>query len=797
MKKCISIILSFALAFTCVFSMNVANVDAASKVGKVKITYYNLDIKDGVVLKWQKVKKADGYMIYRGKLGTTKATGRVRTIVGNKKTNYVSGIYDKKNNKNKYGFVYRKYDPYQVKAFKYVKKHGKYVKKNGKRVRKVIAKSDVMYMYSTFGENGSVTGYLNIAKTAVDTTTKVLNTLGASKWGSVGKGLTSFLSNLGKGISAVNTVLGFLGFGSSKDSGPTIEEEMYAEIQDMHVELNHIDSMVEKMSDELSQFRAESKYNETLSKASDLNAQWNNFEQKYMENGMEEQLQTYEFKIREGLKAWWKGNRTDSETGIDINNVTVKYEPESGDLVLERQNGVKASESDYSYITLKEKSLPKAGSYFDMDEYQEALTDAIENGIRQGVLLDDPSEYFESANMPIFTKDGWAAASYQERNEAIEKACKDAHDVLLYKIGYIVVNQNPEMVRDTISTFKNYCTNLGKSEYGVDALIGALKSSNAFAGEIREQFNNFCATMLMKTGEYAAFTIDLIGKSNITKKSATDPGSDINIAAGNWLNAVNTIDEQSSAMSPYDDYCFVTNCRLDVLPVTAELFFSGTDPSKSDFVSCDVAPLSQKTKGREVYLVWGTDNDYYKEDIASNMIKPEQAQLINMLFLGKAHEGTFTDYLRNVCEVKYDVVFDTSTYTWDPNTYELHYIPGQEPVQFTNCITSTQLTVQNFADKDYALPTHAIIYAFHPKVSTFADQKNNDKMFYAKKMLGSYIDTATAEIKNNAILLAGAASEYQESWNSCYSYYPYDAYRQDAGKLAYGTTGSFVFVKVK
>lgn len=788
MKKIISIFLSFTLVFTSVFSANLTSVNAATKTGKVKITYYNLDIVDGVVLKWNKVKKADGYLIYRGKWGSLKATTLVKTIKNKKKLKYVSGIYHKK--KNKKGFAYKKHDPYQVKAFKYVKK-------NGKKVKKVIAKSDVLYMYTTFGENGSVPGYINIAQQAVDTTKKVITTLGVDKWGGMGKGLSSFVTNLSKGLSAVNTVLGFLGFGSSKDQGPTVEELMYEEIQDMHVELDHINSVVEKMSDELSQFRAESKYADKLRKAFDLNAQWNDFEQKYMENGMEELLQTYEFKVREGIKAWWKGTRTDDETFIDNTSITVKYEPTTNDLIYGRQNGITDDEKDYAYIKLNEKSLPTAGSYFDMDEYQDDLKSAITNGIKAGIVLDDSSEYFETANMPVFTKEGWAAATESERNEAITKVCEDAHDVLIYRIGYIVINQNPEMVRSVISTFKNYCVNLNKGEYGIDALTGAMRASSAFAGEIREQYNSFCATMIVKTGEYASFAIDVIGKSNITKKSETDPGSDINVAADNWLWAVEVIQSYAEGLSTYDDYCFVTNCRLDVLPVTAEMFYN----QNSKFEGNDVVPLKKRFKGKEIELTNCDNKDCYSENIGENMITSDQAQLINMLFLGKSHDGTYSDFLRDVCEVKDDITLDHSHYVYNEHG-QLVYVEELEKIRFDKCLTSLDFSFSNLTDSDYALPVYARVYAFHPKISKFEDIRK-EKILYQKRMTGSYIDTASGVISNNAVLLAVMGTYKDDSWNKCDANYPVDAYTDmhyhdnNTYTIGFGTKGTFVFVKVK
>ena len=70
--------------------------------------------------------------------------------------------------------------------------------------------------------------------------------------------------------------------------------KMYQEIQDMHEQLNQLNSKVDNLINQLTQFRAETSFNNRISKASEYRNRWNTFENDFIDNGMENLLSTYD-----------------------------------------------------------------------------------------------------------------------------------------------------------------------------------------------------------------------------------------------------------------------------------------------------------------------------------------------------------------------------------------------------------------------------------------------------------------------------------------------------------------------
>ena len=166
--------------------------------------------------------------------------------------------------------------------------------------------------------------------------------------------------------------------------------------------------------------------------------------------------------------------------------------------------------------------------------------------------------------------------SAEEQQKIIDRIANDTMDVLSYRIGAIEVNKDNSFTKDVINKFNNYSTNLtGKTEQGLDALLQSLYLSNAFEGEAKDSINSYCATLALKTSIYATFALDVIEKSNMTSKSEEDDGSDLMKVTNNWLKSINVISAgQQNGITGHNDYCYITNTRVQVLPVNAYFRFS-------------------------------------------------------------------------------------------------------------------------------------------------------------------------------------------------------------------------------
>lgn len=138
--------------------------------------------------------------------------------------------------------------------------------------------------------------------------------------------------------------------------------------------------------------------------------------------------------------------------------------------------------------------------------------------------------------------------------------------MLNYRNSVIVANTDTSFVRDAVTCFDNYCSNLtGTQKYGLDALLQSIHLSSGFEGQARQNLENVLGGLAARTSEYATFALDLIGKADSITKDPENPQSQLNATVDNWNNSINVIDSAiNNGISGYDDYCYLTNSRLKV-----------------------------------------------------------------------------------------------------------------------------------------------------------------------------------------------------------------------------------------
>lgn len=586
-----------------------------------------------------------------------------------------------------------------------------------------------------------VIGYVTTAGKAVNITQQAIQALGIDKMGEVGQGFSTFIKYLGKGIGTTNTILKFLGFGDGGEKHPTTTELMYAEIQEMHQEIQHIDSVVEKMSDELSDFKSEEEFRDIVNDVNRLNSEWNSFEQKNIQDGMQKRLKEYDWLIRDGVEIWCKNKTSDARIIEDIDNreLALMYE-DNGDLVYTRENGIPSEKSGYKSIVLKSKCFPEKYTSWTMDAYNDVLGKSIRDNVSNALKNGNVDEYITVHNYPIFTSAGWNNASDTEKEEALNQLCIDANNVLLFRISVGMINQNSDFVRDTIDTFNNYCTNLiGKRNTGFDAFIQALYLTNGFEGELKDSYNTFCNEMVVMTGEFATFALDVIGKSDKATKRETDPGSDANIAAQNWLNVADVLKGAiDNGLTGNDDYCYQTGNRVDIIPLT---FTFGIKCSyKGDYnvtktEVTEVAAIPQCNDEFHHNTLWDIGFKY-NGDVMSNTIPSNKAQALNYLYLSKNGTGkaNFREYLEDNCSKTFYHNYDCVT---------SQYLAGVDPNAADLTSADNNLLVSSVNDDyDIGVPIN------NPKYGDI-----NQKLVQTKKKVyGKVIDISTGKINNNAVI---------------------------------------------
>lgn len=691
--------------------MGLAGCSGGTEKAAITVTNHDLDVIDGAIFEWKKVKGAENYRIYRGELGEVTAETEVARIAasGNSAYSYKSGIFGAD---NLTGFGYGMHDAYQIKAFKTV---------GGEE--KVIAESEVYRLYDEFGENGSVLNYIDYAKKAIDTTQKAMRTLGVDKMGAYGKGLDEFLGKLSKGIGLTGTILNLFGLGGQSE--PSLTEKMYAEIQEMHAELievsNKLDNVTEavhKVSENMNQFRAETEFRDLSDRSEKLYSEWISFEQTYMEEGMDDLLDQYNWLMRDGIEEWCKNKTSSAREAYDVDNTKIMliFDPETDELLYTRENELPEEAAAYPYVILKAACLPETMKTWTIDTYSDTLSNVIRGNLETALSGGDEAALeavIETGSFPELTVSGWKELNDEQKDALLERICALANDELLYRISVAKVNENPTFVREVIVCFKNYCTNLIRERgTGIDAFLQSMYLTACFEGEIKDDYRSFCTNMMAQTCEYAMFALDVVGKSDKTTKSETDTASDVNVIGVKWNKAIESLNAAlENGLTGYDDYCYLVGARVDALPVTATLCYSTYSyETTSRFEELSVTPRIK-----------------YQGDVSSMIIDKNDALVLNMLFLAK-HSSSYLEFLRK-------------------------YLTSAASVNETDrYLASWNASPVGLSESDKALVVAAGYYG-NVIGQTYAQiMARSANHFLSQKMEGDLIDTSTAMLSENNTL---------------------------------------------
>lgn len=405
--------------------------------------------------------------------------------------------------------------------------------------------------------------YIAAAQGAVSTTNKILKTLGVSKWGSFGEEVVKYSGYLEKGLGVTNTVLKIFGLG--KSSGPSKEDLIYEEVKQIHEELQDLNRMVSEelqdISNQISTLDVKAEYRSMIEKSETLWHTWNEIQTDSF-NKIDASIAKYKDAMSEDVRVWCENDEGGARTRSKVDNtaITVIYD-ENGELVFTAKNTVPEAYESCSHITLKEACIPDTFDDWSIDTYQQDLSAYIDAAVRSALEGDgELSDYLEASGMSIFTREGWAAASVEEQDAAIEQLCGDAIDQLTYRLSVVTAKTHSAEITEINTYFNQLCESLQKTkDWGMYAPLQSLCLSHGFEGEVRDEMTSLTSSVLMKLSEYATICLDGIGKCPSISSSEADT------IAQNWNDTVAVIDKLTSTMlSGSDDYCYVTGTHLQI-----------------------------------------------------------------------------------------------------------------------------------------------------------------------------------------------------------------------------------------
>ena len=398
--------------------------------------------------------------------------------------------------------------------------------------------------------------------------------------------IIQIISGLASVADAASTVAGIVDtcttfmklLGLMRDPVKDTIADIKKELDDIKEELDEMYSELIGISDEMKTLEALTEFKLRAQEATTLLTNWNDCTTNYMENTMDSLMNQYEGEVRTGWDKWMSGNRI--YYGVDNSSVTLIYDLTNDEYTLRcsGSSGVPADLGDDGrYVVLPAEVFPETMEY-NINTYRTDLENYIATKILDTVSSEGYTG-FDCANFPAFTAEG--AESMTE--EIARLAAKDAIDVISYRLGYAFVNNSASFPLDVKARFENYCDRLFKAKTGTEAILNAYYLTHAFEFEVKDDMQDLLNELIVKTGVYGLFAMNILGMS----RSITD--SEKESSAGNFCTAVKKLDNlQNTCLTGVDQYCYLTNSEVYVTDMSFEttaLMYTSSDAQVDAYIS--------------------------------------------------------------------------------------------------------------------------------------------------------------------------------------------------------------------
>lgn len=420
------------------------------------------------------------------------------------------------------------------------------------------------------------------------------------------EGFLSVVQTGGTILTAVNGSVNFLKLiGVVKDANSEALSNITKQMQSISETIDQMNRKLDNITSEMSKLRASSEFNARTEQALLLQSNWNDFQYRYEETGMDDLMTEYSAVLLDGLRRWCVNQSEDSRTedGMDNSKIIVLYRQEDGEFIptYSAQNGIPADfPDDGRYLILSEDFLPESVSW-NINTYREVIQTTIAEQINAAVQAGE-FDRFSCGNFPEFTEEG----AEELTQELIDQVAEDAVNTLSYRIACTEVNRSAAFSLRVRDAFRNYCSHLLAAGEGVDAALKTYYLTHAFEFEVSDDITAFCNQMAVKTATYGAFAMNILGLSDF---SADADKTEAMSAYCRSLNGIGQAKENS--LTGNDGYCYLTNTEL----YFTELRFtaSATVDTKED----QAITAYRSSKGNAIQYdisgKWGSSHEYTKD----------------------------------------------------------------------------------------------------------------------------------------------------------------------------------------
>lgn len=369
-------------------------------------------------------------------------------------------------------------------------------------------------------------------------------------------GISDVFRTAGSFVSPINGGITFLKLiGVVKDKNTTMLNNITTQLTEISEQMEDVERKLNDITVKMAQVQAAGEFRDRTTDAILYRNKWGDFENLYMETGMDDLMTTFNSKMLDGMQGWCAAETPEARkvNGVDNGSLVLLYSPADEGYSLEygKGNGLPGDLSDEArYLVLGPELLPGAISW-NVNSYRDTIKTAIIENIRAKTSEEDYA--FTAGNFPAFENPD------ELSDELLDEIADDAVNLLVYRVSAAELNRSSGFSLEVQQKFLLYCSHLIGSGEGLDAMYRAMFLTHAFEFEVADDFTEFSDRMAVKTGVYGTFALNVLGMSDFI----TD---DEKVAALNsFCKALNTIgDCKRTGLTGKGNYCYLTNCCISL-----------------------------------------------------------------------------------------------------------------------------------------------------------------------------------------------------------------------------------------
>ena len=420
-------------------------------------------------------------------------------------------------------------------------------------------------------------------------------------------GMVSFLGGAGAIASGGIVILKMMGI--LEDPTEAKLNTILDEIHSIEKKLDSMDKKLDKIISELKKMQINDKITKRAQAATDAAKDWKAFDTDYQKK-LSSYVQTYTDECMGASNAWWT---SDNRVGVCVLYSKDKDGKLIPVLTSKKYSGTIPDKGDGGIGIVKDECIGVPAKYipqtkninWDADTYQKTLISLLEDSFIRAAdneELDWAEKY----------KTKWKSLDSNGKKAMAKKYAPDIMNAIfnIEICKQISTKESNEKVGQAKQAFENYCEYVVKGDSGLNSMITQLYNTYGFEGEVKDQINQVCDTMIAMTGYYGMFIVNVMGQDSLRTTAEKNKFQNL------WSNTIKTLNKiKKGAVSGHDNFCYINGKIVDYKQYN--LHSSITTKWIKHFNPRTKRIHKRKADAPQSWTRWGTvDNDL-------NAINPE------------------------------------------------------------------------------------------------------------------------------------------------------------------------------